>query len=78
MMRIMRTCTQSLHSMIMTEVGSQQLVRMTAGMRMRLPESLLAGMMWFDPRRPDALANLRHEAQERDGGVGTEPILASL
>jgi Glycosyl hydrolase family 63 N-terminal domain len=38
-----------------------------SGMRMRLPESLLAGMMWFDPRRPDALANLRHEAQERDG-----------
>jgi Glycosyl hydrolase family 63 N-terminal domain len=37
------------------------------GMRMRLPESLLAGLMWFDPRRPDALANLRHEAQERDG-----------
>ena len=34
---------------------------------MRLPESLLAGLMWFDPRRPDALANLRHEAQERDG-----------
>lgn len=36
---------------------------------MRLPESLLAGLMWFDPRRPDALANLRHEAQERDGEV---------
>lgn len=36
-------------------------------MRMRQPESLLAGLMWFNPRRPDALANMRHEAQERDG-----------
>lgn len=23
--------------------------------------------MWFDPQRPDALNNIRHNAQERDG-----------
>ena len=34
---------------------------------MRLPSSLLAGVMWFDPDRPDALSNIRHLAQDRDG-----------
>ena len=37
------------------------------GMRTRTPKSLLAGLMWFDPQRPDALNNIRHNAQERDG-----------
>ncbi|KAK9824698.1 hypothetical protein WJX72_012475 [[Myrmecia] bisecta] len=37
------------------------------GMRMRLPKSLLIGLMWFDPDRPDSYANIRHNAQERDG-----------
>ncbi|KAL3145782.1 hypothetical protein ABBQ38_015160 [Trebouxia sp. C0009 RCD-2024] len=37
------------------------------GMRTRSPKSLLAGLMWFDPQRPDALSNIRHNAQERDG-----------
>ena len=40
---------------------------MLPGMRTRSPKSLLAGMMWFDPQRPDALNNIRHNAQERDG-----------
>lgn len=39
----------------------------SAGLRMRRPTSLLAGLMWFDPDRPDALDNIRHDAQERDG-----------
>lgn len=34
---------------------------------MRVPQSLLVGLMWFDPDRPDPLARLRHLAQERDG-----------
>ena len=34
---------------------------------MGTPKSLLAGLMWFDPHRPDALSNVRHSAQERDG-----------
>ena len=34
---------------------------------MRRPTSLLAGLMWFDPDRPDALDRIRHNAQERDG-----------
>ena len=34
---------------------------------MRLPSSLLAGLMWFDPDRADALSNIRHLAQDRDG-----------
>ncbi len=38
-----------------------------AGLRMRHPQGLVAGMMWFDPDRPDALSNIRHLAQERDG-----------
>lgn len=38
-----------------------------AGMRMRHPRSLLAGMMWFDPDKPDPLGSIRHLAQERDG-----------
>ncbi|DBA80547.1 TPA: hypothetical protein ACH3X1_007808 [Trebouxia sp. C0004] len=37
------------------------------GMRMRTPKSLLAGLMWFNPHRPHALSNIRHNAQERDG-----------
>lgn len=40
---------------------------MPPGMRTRSPKSLLAGLMWFDPQRPDALNNIRHNAQERDG-----------
>jgi hypothetical protein len=38
---------------------------------MRRPTSLLAGLMWFDPDRPDALARIRHNAQERDGALYT-------
>ena len=34
---------------------------------MRHPQSLVAGMMWFDPDRPDILGNIRHLALERDG-----------
>ena len=40
-----------------------------AGLRMRHPQGLVAGMMWFDPDRPDALSNIRHLAQERDGTI---------
>lgn len=36
-------------------------------MRMRTPKSLLAGLMWFDAQSPDALSNIRHNAQDRDG-----------
>ena len=36
---------------------------------MRHPQGLVAGMMWFDPDRPDALSNIRHLAQERDGTI---------
>ena len=38
-----------------------------AGLRMRHPQSLVAGMMWFDPDRPDVSSNIRHLALERDG-----------
>ncbi|CAL5220064.1 g2015 [Coccomyxa viridis] len=34
---------------------------------MRHPQSLVAGMMWFDPDRQDVLSNIRHLALERDG-----------
>ena len=44
-----------------------------AGMRMRVPQSLLVGLMWFDPDRPDPLARLRHLAQERDGAPPRQP-----
>ena len=44
-----------------------------AGMRMRVPQSLLVGLMWFDPDRPDPLARLRHLAQERDGAPLRQP-----
>eukprot|EP00873_Tetraselmis_striata_P019438 jgi/Tetstr1/439702/TSEL_028121.t1 len=37
------------------------------GMRTRRPAGLLAGLMWWDPQRPDFFHNIRHEAQERDG-----------
>ena len=40
-----------------------------AGLRMRRPTSLLAGLMWFDPDRTDALDRIRHNAQERDGAL---------
>jgi len=32
-----------------------------------IQQALLAGLMWFDPHRPDALSNIRHNAQEQDG-----------
>jgi hypothetical protein len=47
--------------------GPHKPARARAGVRARVPRSLLAGLMWFDPDRPDALAHLRHLAQERDG-----------
>lgn len=51
----------------------------TAGLRMRLPTSLLFGLMWFDPDRPDAIHNIRHEAQDRDGNqIQTSLQLARL
>lgn len=37
------------------------------GIRMRLPSSLLAGLMWLDPQGRDPLSTLRHEAQQHDG-----------
>jgi mannosyl-oligosaccharide glucosidase len=37
------------------------------GMRMRVPKSLLVGLMWFDPQRPNAFQHIRHNAEERDG-----------
>ena len=40
-----------------------------AGMRMRVPESPLLGVMWVDPGRDDPLNNIRHEALQRDGGL---------
>ena len=44
---------------------------------MRVPQSLLVGLMWFDPDRPDPLARLRHLAQERDGApLRPSPTLA--
>ena len=48
------------------------------GMRTRSPKSLLAGLMWFDPQRPDALSNIRHNAQERDGTFLTFLMQRSL
>ena len=36
---------------------------------MRHPQGLLAGMLWFDPDKPDALSNIRHLALEGDGGA---------
>ena len=48
------------------------------GMRMRNPKSLLAGLMWFDPHRPDALNNIRHNAQERDGQYCTDSCVHTL
>ena len=38
-----------------------------AGLRMRVPQSLLAGLAWFDPDQPGGDIQLRHEAQSRDG-----------
>ena len=38
-----------------------------AGLRMRVPSSLLVGLMWFDPDLPNAPAALRHNAEDRDG-----------
>jgi len=34
---------------------------------MRQPNSLLFGLMWWDPQRNDFVHNIRHEALERDG-----------
>lgn len=36
---------------------------------MRHPQGLLAGMLWFDPDKPDALSNIRHPALESDSRV---------
>ena len=51
-----------------------------AGLRMRHPQSLVAGMMWFDPDRPDILSNVRHLALERDGTaifqIASPPVCA--
>jgi hypothetical protein len=41
-----------------------------AGMRMRRPRSLLAGLMWADPQHKDVLHTVRHEAEERHGAFG--------
>ena len=37
------------------------------GMRTKSPKSLLLGMMWYDPQRPDTFYNLRHTAEESHG-----------
>lgn len=37
------------------------------GMRTKEPYGLQAGLMWFDPQRPNPLENIRHQAQDRDG-----------
>ncbi|KAK9809318.1 hypothetical protein WJX73_004307 [Symbiochloris irregularis] len=37
------------------------------GARMRQPSALLAGLMWFDPDRPNAADRIRHNAQQQDG-----------
>lgn len=37
------------------------------GLRPRAPKSLVFGLMWMNPLRQDALQNIRHQAQERDG-----------
>ena len=37
------------------------------GLRPRAPKSLIFGLMWMDPTRRDALSNIRHQAEERDG-----------
>lgn len=37
------------------------------GLRPRLPNSLVFGLMWTDPLQGDALTAIRHEAQEKDG-----------
>ena len=42
---------------------------------MRSPKSLVAGLMWFDAQRPDALRNIRHNAQDRDG---TALVIAAI
>lgn len=50
------------------------------GTRFRMPYTLSAGLMWFDPTHPDGVARLRHEARQEDGvfpvvlcGVGVVP-----
>ena len=40
-----------------------------AGLQMQLPKPLLAGLMWLDPDRSDALRNIRHLAEARDGAL---------
>ena len=47
----------------------------SAGLRMRVPSSLLVGLMWFDPELPNAPAAIRHNAEDRDGGYRGEPRL---
>jgi mannosyl-oligosaccharide glucosidase len=37
------------------------------GLRPRAPKSMIFGLMWLDPLRQDALTNIRHQAEMRDG-----------
>ena len=58
----------TLRAMLLSQqLGLTKALPSYAGLQMQLPESLLAGLMWFDPDRLDALQNVRHLAQERDG-----------
>ena len=38
-----------------------------AGLRTREPKGLLSGLMWLNPDHPNALAHIRHLAQQHDG-----------
>ena len=53
-------------------LGKAPISGLRTGMRMRRAASLMAGLMWFDPLRPDALSHIRHDAQERDGELSGE------
>lgn len=37
------------------------------GTRFRMPYTLSAGLMWFDPTHPEGFGRLRHEAKQEDG-----------
>lgn len=39
------------------------------GTRFRMPYTLSAGIMWFDPTHPDGVNRLRHEARQEDGAL---------
>ena len=45
---------------------------------MRVPSSLLVGLMWFDPDLPNAPAALRHNAEDRDGEYRGEERVTTL